>query len=213
MSKTYQIYALIDPRDNSVRYVGFSRDARLRLKGHLNGSAENGQEARWILKLHEQGLTPILHVLETIEAGEDALTIACERELYWIHEMDRLGHPLLNMSGLSQSYVPPSVTVYKRKRTWIPAVRPISRRTVDTDRLNSKPVISGKSHTLEEVYTVREIAQNLKVSERTVRNWIDSGELPAFPIGKRRYRISKADLQAFIDERKRHNLDIKDDRD
>ena len=66
---------------------------------------------------------------------------------------------------------------------------------------------------MEEVYTVQEVAQNLKVSERTVRNWIESGELPAFPIGKRGYRISKADLQAFIDERKRHNLDIKDDRD
>jgi excisionase family DNA binding protein len=66
---------------------------------------------------------------------------------------------------------------------------------------------------MEEVYTVQEVAQNLKVSERTVRNWIESGELPAFPIGKRGYRISKADLQAFIDERKKRNLDIKDDRD
>ena len=65
---------------------------------------------------------------------------------------------------------------------------------------------------MDEVYTVQEVAQNLKVSERTVRNWIESGELPAFPIGKRGYRISKADLQAFIDERKKPNLDIKDDR-
>ncbi len=65
---------------------------------------------------------------------------------------------------------------------------------------------------MEEVYTVQEVAQNLKVSERTVRNWIESGELPAFPIGKRGYRISKADLQAFIDERKKRNLDIKDDK-
>ena len=73
--------------------------------------------------------------------------------------------------------------------------------------------MSNASRTLEEVYTVREVAQNLKVSERTVRNWIDSGELPAFPIGKRGYRISKADLQVFIDERKKRNLDIKGERD
>jgi len=66
---------------------------------------------------------------------------------------------------------------------------------------------------MEEVYTVQEVAQSLKVSERTVRNWIESKELPAFPIGKRGYRISKADLQAFIDERKKRNLDSKDDRD
>jgi excisionase family DNA binding protein len=66
---------------------------------------------------------------------------------------------------------------------------------------------------MEEVYTVQEVAQNLKVSERTVRNWIESGELPAFPIGKRGYRISKADLQAFIDERKKRNLALKDEKD
>ncbi|HCF85889.1 MAG TPA: hypothetical protein DEV72_11875, partial [Ktedonobacter sp.] len=66
---------------------------------------------------------------------------------------------------------------------------------------------------MEEVYTVQEVAQGLKVSERTVRNWIENGEPPAFPIGKRGYRISKADLQAFVDERKRRNLDLKGDRD
>jgi excisionase family DNA binding protein len=66
---------------------------------------------------------------------------------------------------------------------------------------------------MEEVYTVQEVAQNLKVSERTVHNWIESRELPAFPIGKRGYRISKADLQAFIQERKRHNLDSRNESD
>jgi excisionase family DNA binding protein len=211
MHKSYQIYALIDPRDNSVRYVGFSRDAQLRLREHLNGGGGNGQERRWIHRLLKSGLSPILQVLETIEASEDALTIACERELYWIHEMARSGHPLLNVSGLSQPYIPPSATVYKPKRTWIPVIRKVST-TTDTDHSVNKPFISNKSRTLQEVYTVQEVAQNLKVSERTVRNWIESGELPAFPIGKRGYRISKADLQVFIDERKKRILDSKDDR-
>ena len=202
---------MIDPRDDTVRYVGFSRDAQLRLREHLNGGGGNGQERRWIHRLLKNDLSPILQVLETIEASDNALTIACERELYWIHEMVRLGHPLLNVSGLSQPYVSPSATVYKPKRTWIPSIR-IPRKTADTSRLNNKPLISAKTRPMEEVYTVQEVAQNLKVSERTVRNWIESGELPAFPIGKRGYRISKADLQAFIDERKKRNLDIKDDR-
>jgi excisionase family DNA binding protein len=209
--KSYQIYALIDPSDGSVRYVGLSRDAQLRLREHLNGGGGNRQERRWIHSLLKSGLSPILQILETIEASNDALTIACERELYWIHEMDRLGHPLLNVSGLSQSYIPPSATVYKPKRTWIPFIRKVSR-TTDSDQLANKPFMSDKSRNLDEVYTVQEVAQNLKVSERTVRNWIESGELPAFPIGKRGYRISKADLQAFIDEPKKRNLDIKDDR-
>ena len=54
----------------------------------------------------------------------------------------------------------------------------------------------------EEMYTVQEVAQQMKVSERTVRNWIEKEGLPAFPIGKRGYRIAKSDLLAFIDTRK-----------
>ncbi len=56
----------------------------------------------------------------------------------------------------------------------------------------------------DEMLTVQQVAQQMKVSERTVINWIEMEDgLPAFPIGKRGYRISKSDLQAFIDKRKR----------
>ena len=54
----------------------------------------------------------------------------------------------------------------------------------------------------EEMYTVQEVAQQMKVSERTVRNWIEKEGLMAFPIGKRGYRIAKSDLFAFINSRK-----------
>lgn len=54
----------------------------------------------------------------------------------------------------------------------------------------------------DQMLTVQEVAQQMKVSERTVINWIEREGLPAFPIGKRGYRISKSDLQAFIDRRK-----------
>lgn len=54
----------------------------------------------------------------------------------------------------------------------------------------------------EEMYTVQEVAQQMKVSERTVRNWIEKEGLVAFPIGKRGYRIAKSDLLAFVDARK-----------
>ena len=57
----------------------------------------------------------------------------------------------------------------------------------------------------DEVLTVQEVAQQYKVSERTVRNWIEREGLVAFPIGKRGYRISKADLHDFIERRKRRS--------
>lgn len=55
----------------------------------------------------------------------------------------------------------------------------------------------------DRMYTVQEVAQQLRVSERTVRKWIEDGDLTAFSIGKRGYRIAESDLQAFIDKRKR----------
>jgi len=50
----------------------------------------------------------------------------------------------------------------------------------------------------ERVYTVQEVAQQLRVSERTVRNWIESGELTAFSIGKRGYRIRQSAIDDFV---------------
>ncbi len=63
----------------------------------------------------------------------------------------------------------------------------------------------------EKMYTVQEVAQQLRVSERTVRNWIEQDELPAFTIGKRGYRIAESDLLAFIDARKKRGKSVSED--
>jgi excisionase family DNA binding protein len=55
----------------------------------------------------------------------------------------------------------------------------------------------------EKMLTVEEVAERMRVNEKTVRNWITSGELAAFPIGKRGYRISETDLHNFVEARKR----------
>src|SRR5258708_15705943 len=59
----------------------------------------------------------------------------------------------------------------------------------------------------EKMYTVQEVAQQLRVSERTVRNWIEQGDLIAFSIGKRGYRIGESDLIPFIGRRKQQSKD------
>jgi excisionase family DNA binding protein len=50
--------------------------------------------------------------------------------------------------------------------------------------------------------TVDEVARQLKVHIKTVRHWINTGELEAMDIG-RGYRINKVDLAAFIKKRKK----------
>ena len=49
-----------------------------------------------------------------------------------------------------------------------------------------------------EVYSVDEVAEILKVSQRSVYNYVRSGQLKASKIGKS-WRISAAALQDFIE--------------
>jgi len=49
--------------------------------------------------------------------------------------------------------------------------------------------------------TVAEVADYLRVAERTVREMIDRGDIPAMKIGKA-YRIERADLEYFLASRK-----------
>ena len=50
---------------------------------------------------------------------------------------------------------------------------------------------------MNEILTIAEIAEQLRVSNRTVRNWIDSGNLKAFKFGLQ-YRVNKKDFEEFI---------------
>jgi excisionase family DNA binding protein len=50
--------------------------------------------------------------------------------------------------------------------------------------------------------TVDDVAEELSVNPETVRTWIRSGELKAMDLGGG-YRISRADLNDFLERRKR----------
>ena len=47
------------------------------------------------------------------------------------------------------------------------------------------------------VYTLDEVAEILKVTKRTLYNYVKAGKLPAVKMGKYR-RVSEESLQAFI---------------
>ena len=50
----------------------------------------------------------------------------------------------------------------------------------------------------EELLTVAEIASTLKMNQQTIRNWIDTGFLPAIRIG-RRVRVKRSDFDALLE--------------
>lgn len=53
----------------------------------------------------------------------------------------------------------------------------------------------------EELLTVQEVAEYLKVNQQTVRNWVDREELTAVRAGARRVRIRQSDLDRFLEQR------------
>lgn len=51
-----------------------------------------------------------------------------------------------------------------------------------------------------ETFTVKEIAEILKIQEQTVRVWLRSGDLKGFTLNKS-WRVTREDLDAFIEKR------------
>ena len=70
----YLIYGLLDPRDNSLRYIGKTHKRReWRLEEHIEHAEENDQRPvyKWIRELLEQNLKPIVFVWKRIPADHD----------------------------------------------------------------------------------------------------------------------------------------------
>lgn len=91
----YSVYALVDPRDDTIRYIGMSKNVWRRYAMHLlipsKGAAS---KTAWIKRLKEIDLAPLLTILETAETEEDAL----KRETYWIKHYLKQDTPLLNVA-------------------------------------------------------------------------------------------------------------------
>ena len=47
------------------------------------------------------------------------------------------------------------------------------------------------------LFTIAEVADRLRVNQKTIRRWIDAKELPAFKLG-RQWRISEQNLRQFL---------------
>ena len=58
-----EIYALIDPRDGQVRYIGKAQNSKRRLAAHLREARRRTPVYDWIRKLRSMGLTPTVRVL------------------------------------------------------------------------------------------------------------------------------------------------------
>jgi predicted GIY-YIG superfamily endonuclease len=86
------IYALVDPTDEKVYYVGQTRSPQSRLEQHMAAQHHQSAKGEWLRRLRQQGQQPLMHILETV-TGERA---ALEREQEWIRRFLEQQMPLLN---------------------------------------------------------------------------------------------------------------------
>src|SRR6266536_2825251 len=83
--ETYSTYALVDPITTKVRYVGMTKNLKLRYKQH--------RKQPWIQELLGKGISPILDILDSGLLLEQAK----EREKFWIGKFEGEGHALENI--------------------------------------------------------------------------------------------------------------------
>lgn len=90
-AKAYWIYALCDPRDASIRYIGITTQrVQKRLNAHLRLAREGRQLhcSNWLRQLQQEGLRPQIKVLEH--------TYDARREVFWIERLRAQGCDLTN---------------------------------------------------------------------------------------------------------------------
>jgi hypothetical protein len=91
-SRTYIIYALIAPRDDSIRYIGLTEYPDIRLKQQIEDDG-NIHKRKWVNELNRLGLSPIMQTIETVQTLPEAF----EREGYWIQYYLNMGARLVNI--------------------------------------------------------------------------------------------------------------------
>lgn len=89
----YTIYALVDPRDSTVHYVGITEDVYKRFFDHIQCSGTNYEKNAWVTAMRAAN---VMVCMKTLETTED-IGHARVREVYWINHYQALKHPLTNI--------------------------------------------------------------------------------------------------------------------
>lgn len=106
------IYALVDPRDNTVHTIGRTSRPEKRYKEHWRNKRQacspeqstlNGWKitAYWLYELYEAGYMPTMQILETVTDG----LLAPEKELRYIFHGIHEQWPLYNLEAMDKEIV------------------------------------------------------------------------------------------------------------
>jgi hypothetical protein len=139
------IYILIDPITNEIRYVGKANNVKERFKNHKNRCRDtNTYKRHWINKLRLKGLYPELEVIDIVPISEWHYW-----EKFWISYFKSIGCRLTNTTSGGDGSVCGNKTSFKPGHTpWNKGYSPseetklkISNALKGNVPFNRKPVI------------------------------------------------------------------------
>lgn len=136
------IYALADPRDDEIRYIGKTvQEPEVRLQGHLREAAANTTglpyKNAWLKSLLALELIPELIIIEVVPKSEWELW-----ERSWIFRFSQKGCKLTNMTMGGNSFV--ETTGGTRKR-----LSAETKRKISMTLLGRPSPLLGKHHSEE----------------------------------------------------------------
>jgi group I intron endonuclease len=88
-----KIYALVDPRDNKIRYIGQTNNIKLRFNNHMSDKSKT-YKVNWIKQLKNLELKPIIKII-----GEYPIETIDIWEVFWINHYKFIGCDLTNLES------------------------------------------------------------------------------------------------------------------
>ena len=109
------IYILLHPITLDIRYVGKTKNPKQRFHNHCNKAHNPKSHKRnWINSLREQGLKPIMQVIDKVEESEWQFW-----EQYWIVQLKCWGFNLVNHTAGGDGLTRGNQTSFRKgHRTW-----------------------------------------------------------------------------------------------
>ena len=141
---TTLIYTLSDPRTGDVRYVGKTRDAKARIRNHLN-KREHNHKGNWIESLRKLKLEPEVCFIDEVPTEEWSFW-----EQHWIQTFLGWGFPLTNMNAGGGEYArfTPELKV-KHKASFTEEVRQDMREKAIANMANPAVKVKHSAATAE----------------------------------------------------------------
>ncbi len=110
--RTHFIYALVDTRDDSIRYIGQSLKPEARAIRHVHDTTRNQRDGkyltikeRWLVSLLEAGLRPICRIIDSTQSKAEI----DKAEVRWIAYYRALAPGVLTNTSSGGASLPPGI--------------------------------------------------------------------------------------------------------